>query len=122
SSAVMELSLLHQLNLARIIDFDVGPVLLADHHATNTDGLASVKGRWIVNSCLAEFPPAVVSDDDPQVLRVMVIRLGVQKNLPRTRAALRPLDEHFDRDRLVDAVDSFHGGHLTTPLQVISFG
>ena len=32
--------LLHHLDLARIIDLDVRPFLFADHHATNSDGLA----------------------------------------------------------------------------------
>src|SRR5262245_42122907 len=101
SSAVMLLApcrSLHQLDLARVVHFDVGPVLPADHHPMNPDGFALVVGGRVVDSCLAEFRPSILGDDHTQVSRVTMVRLGVQEDLPGTGATLRPLDEHFHRD------------------------
>lgn len=43
-----------------------------------------------------------------------MVSLGVEENLPRTSAALRPLDEHFHSDRLVDPIDGFDRGQVHT--------
>src|SRR4051812_16676915 len=74
--------LLHQLDLAGVVYLDVGPVLPADHHPTNSNGLALVVGGWVVDSCFGEFLPPIFGDDHPQVLRVTVVRLGVEEDLP----------------------------------------
>src|SRR5947209_59682 len=103
----------HQLDLAGVIDFDVGPVVPADHHPTNPDGLALVVCGRVVDPRRTELRPSVFGDDDAQVLRVTVVRLGVQEHLPGTRAAFRSPDDHFHDHGLVDPADGFGGGHRT---------
>src|SRR5439155_5784604 len=105
-------SLLHYLDLAGVVYLDVRPLLLADHHSTHTDGLAVEVGSRVVDSRLAEFRPSTLGDDHTQVFGVTMVRLGVQEALPGTGAALRPLDKHFHRDRLVHPVDGFNGGEI----------
>ena len=67
-------------------------------------------GGRVVNARLGEFRPSTFGDDNTQVLRVTVARLGVEEDLAGAGATFCPLDEHFHRDRLVDPVDGFHGG------------
>src|SRR5947209_7507850 len=94
--------LLHHLDLARIIYFDVRSLLLADYHPTNSNGFAAEVGGRVVNARLAEFRPSNLGDDHTQVFRITMVRLGVKEDLARAGATLRLLDEHFHRDRLVD--------------------
>src|SRR5688572_8337374 len=86
----------------------------------NTDVLVFEVRSRVVDSCLAEFYPSTFSDDHAQILRVTVVCLGVKEDLPGTGATLRPLDEHFHRDRLVDAVDGFDGGQVHSRLLLTS--
>src|SRR5262245_48393593 len=115
SSAVIPVSpwrSLHQLDLAGVVHFDIGPLLPVDDHPTDTDGLALVVGGRVVNARFAEFCPASLCDYHSQVFRVTVVRLGVQKHLAGAGAAFRPLHQHLHRDRLVDPVDGFDGGQV----------
>lgn len=82
----------------------------------NPDGLALVVSGRVVNSRLAESRPAILGDDHTQVFRVTMSSLGVEEDLPRASATLRPLDEHFHRDRLVDPAYGFDGRQVHVKL------
>ncbi len=73
-------------------------------------------GGRVINACFDEFRSSAFSNDHTQVIRVTVIWLGVQEDLAGAGATLRPLNDHFHRDRLVDPVDGFHRGELHTTL------
>src|SRR5436190_838822 len=100
---------LHDFDFARFVDFDVGPVLLANHNTAHAHFLGAEIGRRIVDARARKFRPRALSDDDAEIIRVAMIRLGVEEYLPRAAATFRSLDGHFHDNGFVDPSNGFHG-------------